>query len=172
MACGSQKPEVKKAEVKPEPKPAEPIAVATAAGESTHLSENNERMWRITWKAAEVLATGDAKVGNMAGVKGETFEKEKISSQFEADSAEADNKVNRLILKGKVKIRASNGTMFADRVEFDGKQSLYKAVGKVTFESASGIVGPMDSLFASSHTDQAGKAILDKVGTSENFFKK
>jgi hypothetical protein len=29
----------------------------------------------------------------------------------------------------------------------------------------------MDALYASSHTDTAGKAILDKVGTSENFFK-
>lgn len=129
-------------------------------------------MWRITWKAAEVVATGEAKVGNMSGVKGETYDKENVASTFESESAEADNKVNRLILKGKVKITASNGTMLADRVEFDGKQSLYKATGTVTFESESGIVGPMDSLFASSHTDKAGKAILDKVGTSENFFKK
>lgn len=129
-------------------------------------------MWRITWKAAEVVATGEAKVGNMSGVKGETYDKENVASTFESESAEADNKVNRLILKGKVKITASNGTMLADRVEFDGKQSLYKATGTVTFESESGIVGPMDSLFASSHTDKAGKAILDRVGTSENFFKK
>lgn len=129
-------------------------------------------MWRITWKAAEVVSTGEAKVGNMSGVKGETYDKENVASTFESESAEADNKVNRLILKGKVKITASNGTMLADRVEFDGKQSLYKATGTVTFESESGIVGPMDSLFASSHTDKAGKAILDRVGTSENFFKK
>lgn len=135
-------------------------------------------MWRITWKAAEVVATDAAKVGNMSGVKGETYENEKIASEFEADTAEADNKVNRLILKGKVKIIASNGTMLADRVEFDGVKSLYKAMGKVTFESKASfesidaVVGPMDVLFASSHTDKAGKAILDKVGTSEKFFKK
>jgi lipopolysaccharide assembly outer membrane protein LptD (OstA) len=172
MACGSTKPEAPKPDEKPQPKTAEPIAVATAAGETTHLSEKNEKMWRITWKAAEVVATGAAKVGNMVGIKGETYEKENVSSLFEADFAEADNKVNRLILKGNVKIAASNGTMFADQVEFDGKQSLYKAIGKVTFESESGIVGPIDSLYASSHTDKAGKAILDKVGTSETFFKK
>lgn len=161
-----------KPDEKPKTKPIEPIAVATARGESTHLSEKNEKMWRITWKAAEVVATGEAKVGNMSGVKGETYDKEKVASQFEADSAEADNKVNRLILKGNVKITATNGTMLAQRVEFDGQQSIYKATGKVTFESESGIVGPMDSLFASTHTDSAGKAILDKVGTSETFFKK
>ncbi len=148
------------------------MAVATASGETTHLSEKNEKMWRITWKAAEVVATGAAKVGNMSGVKGETYDKEKVASEFEAETAEADNKINRLILKGKVKITASNGTMLADRVEFDGKQNLYKAIGKVTFESESGIVGPIDSLYASSHTDSAGKAILDKVGTSERFFNR
>ena len=123
------------------------------------------------------MATGETKVGNMSGVSGETYDKDKVASTFEAETAEADNKASRLILKGKVKISATNGTMLADRVEYDAKRELYKAIGKVTFESKSGkesgesLVGPMDMLFASTHTDDAGKAILDKVGTSENFFK-
>jgi len=179
VACGSPKPKSNESETKPKAKPAEPIAVATASGETTHLSEKNEKMWRIAWKAAEVVASGDVKVGTMAGVSGETFEvitvknraEQYISSTFEAESAEADNKANRLMLRGNVKISATNGTMLAERVEYDAKRGLYKATGRVTFESASGLIGPMDALYASSHTDTAGKAILDKVGTSENFFK-
>ncbi len=113
----------------------------------------------------------------MSGVSGELFgktkdKKEGVASRFDSETAEADTKLNRLILKGKVKITASNGIMSADRVEVDGIRSLYKATGNVTFDGDSGIIGPMDSLFATSHTDTDGKAILDKVGTSENFFKK
>lgn len=163
------------------------MAVANGSGENVHLSEKGEKMWRIAWKSAEVLADGETKVGNMTGVTGETFEtvtrgagkaETRLASRFDAETAEADSKVNRLILKGKVKISATNGTMLADRVEYDATRAFYKATGNVTFErikdetSEGGLIGPMDSLYATSHTDAAGKAILDKVGTSENYFKK
>ena len=183
MACGAPRTEANKPQANPkgaknDKKPPEPIAAATAAGESTHSNDKDEKVWRIAWKAAEVVATGDIKVGKMSGVSGELYGNKKggkeqgVSSRFESETAEADTKLNRLILRGAVKISASNGVIAADRVEVDGNRNLYKATGHVSFEGESGLVGPMDSLFASSHTDNDGKAILDKVGTSENFFKK
>lgn len=117
----------------------------------------------MRWKGAEVKADGQVKVGKMRDVSGDVYERGEIASTFVAEFAEADNREERLNLNGNVTLKNGESTLKAQRVVWLSKQKLYRAEGNVTLESKDGFVGPMQSLLAT--------AKLDKIGTSERFFK-
>lgn len=164
VACSAPKPKPVENQKPPEePKKAEPISVATSEGSNDHFSTTNEKLWTVRWKGAEVKAEGQVKVGKMRDVSGDVYERGEIASTFVADFAEADNREERLNLSGNVTLKNGASTLKAQRVVWLSKQKLYRAEGNVTLESKDGFVGPMQSLLAT--------AKLDKIGTSERFFK-
>lgn len=150
-----------------EPKKLKDIAIAVSAAKNRRSNANHEPIWEIEWESANLGIQDGKQFGSMVKVKGMAFEKGEKSASFASDSAVADKFEEKLVLEGNVRVESDKNpkaTMTAKKVEWLPNLKVFKASGDVTIASASGVVGPIDSLYADSK--------LHKVGTSLEYFKK
>lgn len=143
----------------------------------------SKKLWDIEWKSANLVIKqvkdmfGEMKskqFGTMKGVKGVVYDNGKIASTFSAELAEAFETDDRLKLSGKVVLTAitidkkdnskKTTVLKSNEVLWDPQKKQYVARGAVEVDSPSGYLAPTDKVLASSN--------LDKIATSEDYFKK
>ena len=169
--CGRSKPERPNGSgatnASTDPKKTEAIAVAVSAGKSTRTDlKTREKQWYIEWQSANLAIVNGQQSGMMFKVKGNTYEKGGVSTEFFADHAEADKGADRLILSGGIKItsKLKKAVMTAKKVEWLADVKVFKASGDVLLDSSQGVVGPVDELYADAN--------LEKVASSLKYFSK
>ena len=168
--CGGKKngePKKEEAEPKKEEKPRDPITIVTTPGTTIQRDlKTKQKEWKISWEVANILLVEGVQSGKMKKVSGEIYEKDSVASTFTADDAEADKTIRRLNLSGNVVLTSvkPKAVLNAKKVEWLPQKKLFKASGAVTVTGDNGVIGPTETLFVS--------AKLDKVATSEDYFKK
>ena len=149
----------------------EDIAIVTTGGKNTRMDEKTRKaLWDISWESANLMMIDGQQSGQMFKVKGTTYTEGAIASTFSGDHAEADKAANRLVIEGNVRVKSQKTaktpetTMIAKKVEWLPDLKVFKASGDVIVESEQAVIGPTNQLFVS--------AELDRIGTSQEYFKK
>lgn len=142
----------------------------------------SKHLWDIEWQSANLFIKqidlqgkkSSKQFGTMKGVKGVVYDNGQIASTFSAELAEAFEADDRLKLSGKVVLTAieidkkdnskKTTVLKANDVTWDPVQKRYVASGAVEVDGPSGYLAPTDKVFATSN--------LDKIATSEDYFKK
>lgn len=125
-----------------------------------------EPLWSVQWQSARIEYGGENQIGGtMRQVAGEMYEKGAVASTFTADEAEADKTSNQLVLTGNVTVtsKAYNATLTCEKLVWDGRKELIRALGNVRFKSRQYEAGVFDELLASPKINQ--------IGTPDLFYK-
>lgn len=110
-------------------------------------------LWNVRWERANLsFGQKGAFFGQMATVSGEVFQNGKKIGTYKAETGIADEKSNKLTLKGKVQFHsiAYKSDLFAEEVQYRPDQEVLEAKGNVTVEGTRGYLGPLDALISTS----------------------
>ncbi len=142
-----------KVDGKPEkPKLIESASTGRGKGERIDPASSSV-LWNVRWERANLsFGQKGAFFGQMATVSGEVFQNGKKIGTYKAEAGIADEKSNKLTLRGKVQFHsiAYKSDLFAEEVQYRPDQEVLEAKGNVTVEGTRGYLGPLDALTATS----------------------
>ena len=127
--------------------------IRTHNGEATDRGTNDERLWTIYWVDGDIYlpAKGPQKLdkGTMTDVHGEIYKDPVIASTFKAKYGTADKDSQILTLTDHVVINSSDPefTLTCDKVIYDAKRKIVKAIGHVRVLGTLSTVGTIDELW-------------------------
>lgn len=155
----------------PSPSSAKPESAAQTVNATAGYSDAysplpaREHLWTVHWNSltAQGSQEGGASDGQMVGVFGDIYKKEKLSLTFVSDTGHGDKANKLLSLKGHVVVKTADkrSTMTCDSLDYDSAKDLLIAHGNVKLQGAVGSVGTFTELIATSD--------LTKVGTPDLF---
>jgi lipopolysaccharide assembly outer membrane protein LptD (OstA) len=128
--------------------------IRTHLGEATDRGSKDERLWTIFWVDGDIdlPAKGPQKLdkGTMTNVHGQIYKEPVIASTFKAKHGSADREAQILTLTDQVEMKSNDPdfTVTCDKVIYDAKKKIIKAIGHVHISGTLSTVGTIDELWA------------------------
>lgn len=128
--------------------------IKTHNGEATDRGTKDERLWTIYWVDGDIdlPAKGPQKLdkGTMTDVHGQIYKDPVVASTFKAKHGTADREAQILTLTDQVEMISNDPdfTVTCDKVIYDAKKKIIKALGHVQVSGTLSTVGTIDELWA------------------------
>lgn len=138
----------------------ETLNVATTAGSADKTDPaSGAKLYSIQWKSAAItIGRKGLEEGRMNGVSGTVYEEGKAKSTYTAETGFAKRESGDLRLEGRVVVKSPQygSTLTARKLEWLPDVRRYRATGDVRVTGAWGVIGPTDSLVATSDLKTVG----------------